>query len=399
MEKIALEGGKSQRESFLVFGKPRIEEDEIEEVVATLKSGWISTGPRVKKFEEKFSEYIGVKNCIALNSCTAGLFLALVLSGIGNNDEVITTTLTFASSANVIEHVGAKPVFVDIKESDLNFDEDLIESKINERTRALISVHMAGNSCNIEKVSKIVKRYNLVWINDAAHAIETEWDGKKISYYGDFSSYSFYATKNITTAEGGMLVVKDDKSYGRGRILSLHGISRDAWKRYSSEGFKHYEVIEPGFKYNMTDIQAALGIKQLEKIERYWKIRDEIAKMYINRLSEIDEIEPIEYSFDRRKPSYHLFILKITDDSLSRDFMMEALKYENIGTGIHYLPLHMQKYYKEKYSLKESEFPVATKLGKKIFSVPIGANITEKDVDDVICAIKKIICFVKKKIL
>ncbi|AEE14913.1 DegT/DnrJ/EryC1/StrS aminotransferase [Thermodesulfobium narugense DSM 14796] len=398
MEKIALEGGKPQREDFLVFGKPRIEEDEIEEVVKTLRSGWISTGPRVKKFEEKFSEYIGVKNCIALNSCTAGLFLALVLAGIGNNDEVITTTLTFASSANVIEHVGAKPVFIDIKESDLNFDEDLIESKINEKTKALISVHMAGNSCNIEKISEIVKRHNLVWINDTAHAIETEWDGKKISYYGDFSSYSFYATKNITTAEGGMLVVKDNKLYERGRILSLHGISRDAWKRYSSEGFKHYEVIEPGFKYNMTDIQAALGIKQLEKIERYWKIRDEIAKIYINRFSEIDEIEPIEYSFDRRRPSYHLFILKITDDSLSRDFMMDALKHENIGTGIHYLPLHTQKYYKEKYSLEESEFPVATKIGKKIFSVPIGANITEKDVDDVVYAIKKIIYFVKRKV-
>lgn len=397
MDKIALEGGKPQRESFLVFGKPRIEEDEIAEVVDTLRSGWISTGPRVKKFEEKFSEYIGSKNCIALNSCTAGLSLALALAGITKGDGVITTTLTFASSANVIEHCGAKPVFVDIKESDLNFDEDLIESKINENTKAIISVHMAGNSCNIEKISKIVKKYNLIWINDTAHAIETEWDGKKISHYGDFSSYSFYATKNITTAEGGMLVVKDDKFYERGRILSLHGISRDAWKRYSSEGFKHYEVIEPGFKYNMTDMQAALGIKQLEKIERYWKIRNEIANMYIEKFSEIGEIEPIEYSFDKRRPSYHLFILKLIDDGISRDFMMDALKHENIGTGIHYLPLHLQRYYKDKYSLKEADFPIATKIGRQIFSIPMGANITERDVDDVVCAIKKIILFVKNK--
>jgi dTDP-4-amino-4,6-dideoxygalactose transaminase len=398
LDKIALEGGKPQREDFLVFGKPRIEEDEIEEVVKTLRSGWISTGPRVKEFEERFSEYVGIKNCIALNSCTAGLFLALFLAGIKGKDEVITTTLTFASSANVIEHCGAKPVFVDIKESDLNFDEDLIESKINENTKAIISVHMAGNSCNIEKISTIVKKYNLIWINDTAHAIETEWDGKKISHYGDFSSYSFYATKNITTAEGGMLVVKDDNLYARGRILSLHGISRDAWKRYSSEGFKHYEVVEPGFKYNMTDIQAALGIKQLEKIEKYWKIRNEIANMYIKKFSEVEEVEPIEYSFDRRRPSYHLFILKLIDNSISRDFMMDALKHENIGTGIHYLPLHMQRYYKEKYSLKEDNFPIATKIGKQIFSVPIGANITEKDVNDVVCAIKKIIYFAKKKV-
>ncbi len=374
-----------KRDKFLIFGSPIIEEDEINEVVASLRSGWLSTGPKVARFEEFFRAYIGAKHAMALNSCTAGLHLALIVSGIGPGDEVITTPMTFAATANTIIHVGAKPVFVDIELSSMNINPELIEEKITKKTKAIIPVHFAGRPCDMDKIMKIAKKHNLIVIEDAAHAIEAKYHGKKIGTIGDLTCFSFYVTKNIVTGEGGMVTTNNDEFAEKIQIYALHGMSKGAWKRYSDEGFKHYEIIYPGYKYNMMDIQAAIGMHQLPRVERYLKRREEIWEMYDGAFSDLPVITPAAAESDTRH-ARHLYtlLLDIRKLKISRDSFQQALHERNIGTGIHFIALHLHRYYKEGFGYKRGDFPNAEYVSDRTISLPLSAKLTYEDAEDVI---------------
>ena len=375
------------REKFLPYNLPLIDENEINEVVDTLKSGWITTGPKTKQFEDEFKKYIGAKHAIAVNSCTAGLHLSLISSNIGSGDEVITTPLTFCATANVIEHCGATPVLVDIDEKTFNIDVNKIEEKITYKTKAIMPVHFAGQSCEMDEIKRIAEKYNLLIIEDAAHSVGTEYKGQKTGKDSYSASYSFYATKNLTTAEGGMIVTNNDELAEKLRILSLHGISKDAWKRYTSEGNWYYEVIYPGFKYNMTDIQASLGIHQLRKIDNFNKIRAQYAKIYNEAFADIFEIiTPQEYVSGM---IWHLYCIRLQD--IPRDKFIEKMKEYNIGTSVHFIPIHNHPYYKDKYKFQPNAFPVVDKLFGEIVSLPLYPKMTLADVNYVITATLRVI--------
>lgn len=375
------------RENFLPYNLPLIDESEINEVVDTLKSGWITTGPKTKRFEEEFKGYIGAKHAIAVNSCTAGLHLSLIASDIGPGDEVITTPLTFCATVNVIEHCGATPVLVDIDEKTFNIDVTKIEEKITPKTKAIMPVHFAGQSCEMDEIKKIAKKYNLLVIEDAAHSVGTEYKGQKIGKDSYSACYSFYATKNLATAEGGMIVTNNDNLAEKLRILSLHGISKDAWKRYTSEGNWYYEVIYPGFKYNMTDIQAALGIHQLKKLDNFNNVRAQYAKIYNESFSDISGIIlPQEYI---QGMVWHLYCLRLQD--FPRDKFIEKMKEYNIGTSVHFIPIHNHPYYKNKYNFQQNDFPVVNKIFNEIVSLPLYPKMTKEDVNYVVNVTRNII--------
>lgn len=376
------------RENFLIFGSPRIEEDEIEEVAECLRSGWISTGPRVAQFEKMFAEYIGSGFAVALNSCTAGLHLALKVAGIDPGDEVITTPMTFGATANVIVNQGAIPVFVDINRKTQNIDPQKIEEKITPRTRVILPVHMAGRPCDMDEILHIAKTHNLVVIEDAAHALEARYKGRKIGAIGDVTAFSFYVTKNLTTSEGGMVTTQNEEWADRINTLRLHGLSKGAWKRYSSEKFLHYQVLEPGFKYNMMDIQAAMGLKQLEKIENYWQRRNRIWEMYDAAFQNLPVQTPAPVS-DDIKHARHLYTLMLDVEKLkcSRDEFQQALYELNIGTGIHFLSLHLHPYYRERFGFRHDDFPEAEYISERTISLPLSAKLTDVDVADVIQAV------------
>src|SRR3989344_3979770 len=290
----AIFGGSPVRKKFLIFGSPKIGKEEIKEVVDSLKSGWIGTGPKVARFEKMVSEFTGAKYAIALNSATAGMHLSLIACGIKSGDEVITTPMTFAATANVIEHIGATPIFADIDTPTMNIDPIKIEKKITKKTKAIIPVHMAGRPCNMTQIRKLAKAYNLKVIEDAAHAFGAKYRNKKIGSISDTSCFSFYVTKNLVTGEGGMVTTNDKRVAEKIRIYSLHGMSKDAWKRYSDSGFKHYMIEVPGFKYNMMDLQAAIGIHQLKAFEENQKRRNEIWDFYNSSLKDLPLICPAD---------------------------------------------------------------------------------------------------------
>lgn len=385
-------GGKPTREKFLLFGSPQILDEDIQEVVDTLKSGWLSTGPKVQKFEEMFREYIGSKYAIALNSCTAGIHLALQAVGIKRGDEVITTPLTFASTANATLHCGAKPIFVDVEKETGNIDTEKIKKAITKKTRVILPVHLYGRPCRMEEIQDIAKKHALFIIEDAAHCIEGKYKDKKIGNVGDITTFSFYATKNLTTGEGGMLTTNNDKWAEEIRIKSLHGISKHAFKRYSEESYQHYEVIYPGYKYNMMDIQAAIGIHQLKRIEKNLKIREKYWKRYNNAFCRMEEIiiPKEEKDITHARHLYTILIkpelLKITRD----DFLMLLTK-ENIGSGVHFTALHLHAFYKKKFGYKRGNFPNAEFISDRTISLPLSAGLREEDVENVISAIMKIL--------
>jgi perosamine synthetase len=318
---------------------------------------------------------------VGLNSCTAGLHLSLLALGVKRGDEVITSDITFPATANVIVHVGAKPVFLDVKKDDLNLDEELIESAITSRTRAIIPVHFAGHPCEMDKIQAVAERYNLKIIEDAAHAIESVYKGKKIGSIGDTTCFSFYATKNITTGEGGMLTTNNPELEKKIRLLSLHGLSKDAWKRYSSEGFKPYHLVYPGYKYNMSDLQAALGLCQLKKIENFWQRRKKYAEIYNQIFKEVPEIEVLKVKKYVRT-AYHLYVIIVKTEQLkiSRDQLIDEIQKQGIGLAIHFLPLHTQPYYRKKFRFKEENFKNASYLGERIISLPLYPKLREKEV-------------------
>lgn len=378
---------------YIHFCRPYITQDDVNEVVDTLRSGWIGTGPKTKVFENLFKEYIGCRYAICLNSCTAGLHLALIASGIGNGDEVITTPMTFAATANVIEHVRAKPVFVDINPDNLTIDVTKIENKITKKTRAIIPVHFAGHPVRLDEIHGLAKKYRLVVIEDAAHAIESKYKNKKIGNLSDFTAFSFYATKNITTAEGGALTTNNEEMSEKVRILSLHGMSKDAWKRYTHRGIvQNFEIKTPGFKYNMFDVQAALGLNQLKKISELYSRRKYLYKRYEEKLANFNLIQLLKED-DHIVHAYHLFIILLNLDQLkiSRDELRMVLDQKNIGTGVHYISLHRQFYYKNKYKFKAEYFPVANSVSDRTLSLPLSAGLKEGEQDYIVDTLYKIL--------
>lgn len=380
------------RSSFLIFGSPRIEEPEIDEVVDSLRSGWLSTGPKVSRFETAFQQYTGAPYVAALNSCTAGLHLSLIVLGIGAGDEVITTPLTFAATANVIEHVGARPVFVDVDRTTMNIDPALIEAAITPRTKAIIPVHLAGRPCDMDAISAIARKHKLHVIEDAAHAIEAVYHGKKIGTISDLTVFSFYVTKNIVTGEGGMVTSASAELIEQIQRYGLHGLSKGAWKRYSDEGWKHYQVVVPGYKYNMMDLQAALGIHQLARIEEYHKRRAVLWERYNQAFAGLPIATPVDPEPDTTH-AMHLYEVLIDEKEtgMSRDAFQEALFKRNIGTGIHFISLHLHPYYRDRYHFAPDDFPNARYISERTLSLPFSAKLTDADADDVMEAVRSLV--------
>ncbi len=376
------------RSEFLVFGSPAIDEAEIAEVVATLRSGWIGTGPRVARFEQQFKAYIGAGHAIALNSCTAALHLSMLVSGVGPGDEVITTPTTFCATANAIVHAGARPVFVDVEERTGNIDPDRIETAVTPRTKAVLPVHYAGRPCRMDRIEAIARRHGLVLIEDAAHAIEAVYRGRKIGTIGDLTCFSFYVTKNVVTAEGGMVTTDNADFAAKIKMFGLHGMSKDAWSRFSDAGYKHYEVLFPGFKYNMTDIQAALGIHQLARISHGAKRREEIWMQYDSGLADLPLLRPAPPD-ENTVHARHLYTVRLETEKIgkSRDQVLDELIRLNIGTGVHYTPLHLHPYYRARFGHKPGDFPNAEYIGDRTLSLPLSAKLTDGDVQDVISAV------------
>ena len=379
------------RETFLSFSPPVIGEEEIEAVVDTLRSEWITTGPKTRQFADEFTQYLGAIDALPLNSCTAGLHTALVTSGVGAGDEVITTPMTFAASVNVIEHVGATPIMVDVEPDTLNIDPALVEKAVSARTRAIIAVHYAGHPVELERLRKIAWRYNLVLIEDAAHGLPAKYKGVNIGSGPNPVAFSFYATKNLTTGEGGMLT-GDSEFIEKARIVSLHGMSRDAWRRYAKGGSWRYEILTPGFKYNMTDIAAAIGLCQLHKLDGFQRRRREIVNAYMQAFTECDALEvPVERK--EVEHAWHLYVLRLRSERLAitRDQFIEEMTERNIATSVHFIPVHLHPYYRDKYQLLPDRFPVAVDNYSRMLSLPLNARMSDDDVLDVIDAVLDVV--------
>ena len=362
------------------YNLPSIGEEEISGVVDTLRSGWLTMGPKTLEFERLIAEYTGSKHAIAVNSCTAALHLSLLCLEIGRGDEVITTPFTFAATGNTIANAGAKPVFVDIKKDTYNIDPEKIEERITPNTKAIIPVHYAGQACDIKAIMDIAEDHGLFVIEDAAHAIGSEYDGKKIGSFGTTTCFSFYATKNMTTGEGGAITTEDDALADRLRVMRLHGISKDAWNRYSEKGKWYYEIENAGWKYNMTDIQAALGIPQIKKLDRFIEIRRRHADLYNNSLKGINGvITPFEDP--RAKHIYHLYPLLL--DEYNRDRFIENMNDNGIGCSVHFIPLHLHPYYRS-MGFKKGDYPNAEWVYEREVSLPLYPKMTIEDVNYVI---------------
>ncbi len=375
------------RPEFLPFSPPFIGEEEINEVVDTLKSNWITTGPKTKRFEKEFADTIKAPAALALNSCTAALHTALAGLGIGEGDEVITTTMTFAATVGVIEHVKARPVLVDVDPATLCLDPDRVEAAITPRTKAILPVHYSGHPADMDVIAEIARSRNIYIVEDAAHALPAKYKGRYIGQGDNPVAFSFYATKNITTAEGGMLT-GNPEFIDKARIISLHGMNHDAWKRYDDGGSWYYEIVYPGFKYNMTDIQASLGICQLKKLEDFQKRRREIVRAYNRAFSTLDSLEtPVELSYAEH--SWHLYVLRLNLETLriSRDRFIEELKERNIGTSVHFIPIHLHPYYRDKYGFRQKDFPVAFDNYQRMISLPLYPKMVDRDIEDVVEAV------------
>ena len=370
---------------FIPFHKPAIGEDEIRSVVETLRSGWLTTGPKVKIFEAEFASYIGSSHAVAVNSATAALHLALEAVGIKSGDEVIVPTMTFTATAEVVLYLGARPVLVDCRTDDLNIDVDRIEAAISNNTKAIIPVHIAGRPCAMDQILAIAQRHGLRVIEDAAHALPASHRGRKVGAIGDITCFSFYATKTITTGEGGMATTENPEWAKRMRMMSLHGISHDAWDRYTEKGSWYYEVLRPGYKYNMTDIAAALGIEQLKRCDDFYQARRRIAERYNEAFADLPEIQVPRCGSDLQH-AWHLYIIQLKLDRLSidRQDFIKALNSRRIGTSVHFIPLHLHPFYKQTFGYQPADFPQASAAFDRIVSMPIYPTMTEQNVCDVI---------------
>ncbi|MEO0011722.1 MAG: hypothetical protein RLZZ535_111 [Cyanobacteriota bacterium] len=392
---ISITPGKSpirSPENFLVFGSPAIEMSEIQEVVSSMTSGWLGTGPKVARFEQDFQNYKKADYAVAVNSCTAAIHLSILAAGIKPGDEIITTPLTFCATVNAILHAGGTPVLADVDPLTMNIDSQQVAAKITKRTKMVLPVHFAGRPCDMDALCSLVKDHNLKMIEDCAHAIETEYKGRKAGTFGDFGSFSFYVTKNVTTGEGGMILTREKSAAARIKTLALHGMSKDAWKRFGDDGYKHYYVEECGYKYNMMDLQAAIGIHQLARVEEYWHRREAIWQRYIEAFSDLPLGLPATPA-ENTKHGYHLFTILVDEakTGISRDNFLNAMTAENIGLGVHYLSIPEHPYYQKTFGWKPEDYPNAMRIGRQTVSLPLSPKLTDQDVEDVILAVTQVI--------
>jgi dTDP-4-amino-4,6-dideoxygalactose transaminase len=391
------------RDTFLPFSPPLIGEEEIAEVVDTLRSDWITTGPKVRRFEEEFSEYVGAPAALGLNSCTAALHTALAALGVGAGDAVITTPMTFVSSVHVIEHVGAHPIMADVEPDTLNVDPRRVAEAIESarakglRVKALLPVHLYGHPCDMNPLMDLAREYDLAVVEDAAHALPASHEGRRVGSFARLfdvpvlTCFSFYATKNLTTGEGGMLT-GPPRLIDEARIWSLHGMSRDAWNRYGAKGSWFYEVVRPGFKYNLTDIGAALGLVQLRKLDAFQARRREIARRYTEAFSRLEELT-LPASRPEVEHAWHLYVIRLNPGALriTREQFIEEMRERRIGTSVHFIPVHTHPYYRDRYGFKPEEFPVAHAEFQRIVSLPLNPRMSDRDVEDVIEAVSDVV--------
>lgn len=372
-------------ESYIVFGQPRFDESEIAEVVDSLRKRWVGTGPKVARFEREFATYIGATNAVAVNSCTAALHLAMLVSGVGPGDEVITSAMTFVATVNAILHTGATPVLVDCDPATGLLLPDQVADAVTARTRAIIPVHLYGRPCDMDALGEIARRNDLVVIEDAAHAIEAEYRGRKIGTLSDLTCFSFYATKNLTTGEGGMITTDRAEYADRLRVFALHGLSKDAWSRFSDHGYLRYEVVELGFKYNMMDLQAALGLHQLPRLPERLRRREEIWSRYDEAFRDLPVLTPPTPEPDTVH-ARHLYtlIVDLPTSGSDRDGFMQRLHDRGIGTGIHYMGVHLHEYYRERFGYQPSDFPNTNWLSERTVSIPLSAHLDDQEVGRVI---------------
>lgn len=375
-----------------MFGAPQVGEAEIAEVVDTLRSGWWGTGPKAAAFEGRFARYVGADHAVALGSCTAALHLSMLAADLEPGDEVITTPLTFCATVNAILHAGATPVLADVDPATMNLDPEAVAAAITPRTRALVAVHLAGRPCDMAALMPLVERHGLVLIEDCAHAIEARVGDRHAGTFGDFGAFSFYVTKNVATAEGGMVVARDKAAADRIRVLGLHGMSQDAWKRFGDEGYRHYDVVAAGFKSNMTDIQASLGLHQLARVEENRARRAEIWARYDEALADLPVTRPAPEAPGTRH-ALHLYTLLVDGDvaPLDRDAFLDAMTREGIGTGVQYRSIPEHPYYQQRFGWHPDTWPHAARIGRQTVSIPLSAALTDDDVEDVITATRRVL--------
>jgi dTDP-4-amino-4,6-dideoxygalactose transaminase len=379
------------RDSFLVFGSPLIGQEEIDEVVDSLRSAWIGTGPKVERFERMLEDYVGVDHVRCLSSCTAGLILSLRALGVGPGDEVLVPSMTFVASANAVEQVGARPVLIDSVEDTGLIDLDAAEAAVGPSTKAIMVVHLAGRPVDLDRVAALADRHELHVIEDAAHAIGAEWRGQRIGAHGNVTCFSFYATKNVTTAEGGAVATPDRELADEIERLALHGLSSGAWRRYSDAGFRHYVATEPGAKFNLTDLHASLGIHQLPRLEGWIARRAELWERYDDLLADLPLVTPPPPGAEMRH-ARHLYSVRLEEDAgMSRDALLEALEAQRIGSGVHYLAVHLHPYYRERYGLEPDDLPVAHRISQQTLSLPLSPKVSDADQDDVVAALRLVL--------
>jgi dTDP-4-amino-4,6-dideoxygalactose transaminase len=383
------QGPRPVRDQMLVFGEPQLLGEEIEEMLQTLRSGWIGMGPRVAAFENDFARYVGSCHAVAVSSCTAALHLAMIACDIRAGAEVIVPAMTFVSTANAVVHAGGTPALADVDRTGC-IDPESAAQVVTERTRAIVPVHFAGRPCRMDALLALGAEHGLHVIEDCAHAIETMYDGRHAGTLGRFGAFSFYATKNVVTGEGGMLTTDDTEAADRLRRLALHGLSADAWKRYSDEGFRHYELVEPGFKYNMTDMQAALGVHQLRRVEENLVRRQEIWRRYDEAFADLPVLRPSpEEPGTRHARHLYTLLLDLEHLRVDRDDVLAKLYRFNIGTGVHYRAVHLHPYYRERYGYRLGSFPTAEWISDRTLSLPLSPKLTDGDVEDVVAAVRR----------
>lgn len=378
------------KRGYLVFGQPLLEAPEIEEVLASMRTAWLGTGPKAAEFERRIAAYKGVPHAVALNSCTAGLHLSCLVLGLRPGDEVITTPMTFCATINAIVHAGATPVLADVDPVTMNIDPEQVRRRITRRTRALLPVHFAGRAAPMDELMAIARQHDLRVIEDCAHAIETEYRGQKAGTIGDLGVLSFYSTKNIVCGEGGMVLTKDADLARRTKTLGLHGMSHDAWKRFSDDGYKQYDVEEIGFKYNMMDLQAAIGMHQVLRVERYWQRRLVVWDRYMRELSDLPIGLPAPFAADERH-ALHLFTVQIDRASCGRDrdTVMRLMHDQKIGTGVHYRSIPNMTAYRDRFGWRVDDYPAAAKIGENTLSLPLSPRLDDDDVSRVIAALRR----------
>lgn len=379
------------RKAFLSYNPPTIGDDERAEVMDTLNSPWVTTGPKTKAFEAALQDYLQAPAVVALNSCTAGLHVALVALGVGPGDEVIVPAMTFCATANVVEHVGARPILVDVCPDTLTLAPEAVQAALTPRTKVLLPVHYAGHPAQMDELDALAERHGLAILEDAAHAISSRYKGRLVGSRPNLAAFSFYATKNLTTVEGGCLT-GDPALVEKSRIIGHHGMNRDAWKRFDRSGSWYYEVVLPGFKYNMTDMQASIGLRQLKRLGAFQRRRREVVARYEAGLGDLAALElPVERPW--AESSWHLYVIRLRTGALriDRNAFIDELKTRNIGTSVHYLPVHMHPFYRDKYGYRPEDNPVAADAYQRMLSLPLHAGLTDEDVDDVIQAVRDLV--------